>query len=184
MAVIAAPGLIALRDTPPLLANDHANAQLIAHGERNPAAAQQPFMLKRAESHVRSARLVLRARVVTCILVTSLAELAKLPLVHIDMAAIESNIVLWHLKPEAPPVATVLARVKEAGFIVGGMKGENKQRKCRMLRGRLSASPSDYACRINVLQCSTATGIVTLVETSSLCRCLPQEASGRSRTSM
>lgn len=32
VAVLAAPGLVALRDTPPLLAEDHANAQLIAHG--------------------------------------------------------------------------------------------------------------------------------------------------------
>jgi threonine aldolase len=32
VAVLAAPGLVALRDTPPLLVEDHANAQLIAHG--------------------------------------------------------------------------------------------------------------------------------------------------------
>lgn len=81
VAVLAAPGLVALRDTPPLLAQDHANAKLIAQ------------------------------------------ELAKLPLVDIELDAIESNIILWHLRPEAPPVITVLARLKEAGFIVGGMKG-------------------------------------------------------------
>lgn len=80
VAVLAAPGLVALRDTPPLLAEDHANAQLIAH------------------------------------------ELAKLDLVDIDTSAVVSNIVLWHLKPEAPAVAVVLQRLKDAGFLVGGMK--------------------------------------------------------------
>lgn len=32
VAVLAAPGLVALRDTPPKLAVDHANAKLIAAG--------------------------------------------------------------------------------------------------------------------------------------------------------
>lgn len=40
----------------------------------------------------------------------------------IDTSAVESNIVLWHLKPEAPAVAVVLQRLKDAGFLVGGMK--------------------------------------------------------------
>lgn len=40
VAVLAAPGLVALRDTPPLLAGDHANAQLIAHG----GGSQLPLM--------------------------------------------------------------------------------------------------------------------------------------------
>jgi hypothetical protein len=44
--------------------------------------------------------------------------------VDIDTSAVESNIVLWHLKPEAPAVAVVLARLKDAGFLVGGMKRE------------------------------------------------------------
>ena len=50
------------------------------------------------------------------------AELANLDLVDIDTSAVESNIVLWHLKPEAPAVAVVLQRLKDAGFLVGGMK--------------------------------------------------------------
>ena len=50
------------------------------------------------------------------------AELAELDLVDIDTSAVESNIVLWHLKPEAPAVAVVLQRLKDAGFLVGGMK--------------------------------------------------------------
>jgi hypothetical protein len=57
------------------------------------------------------------------------AELAKLDLVDIDTSMVESNIVLWHLKPEAPPVAAVLARLKDADFIVGGMKGEQSGSK-------------------------------------------------------
>lgn len=81
VAILAAPGLVALRDTPPLLAEDHANAKLIAR------------------------------------------ELAKMDLVEIDEAAVESNIVLWHLKPAAPPIIDVLRRLKQAGFILGGMKG-------------------------------------------------------------
>lgn len=40
----------------------------------------------------------------------------------IDTSAVESNIVLWHLKPEAPAVAMVLQRLKDAGFLVGRMK--------------------------------------------------------------
>jgi hypothetical protein len=68
-----------------------------------------------SSSHLRRSRL--------CITICY-AELAKLDLVEIDTAAVESNIVLWHLKPEAPPVALMLTRLKDAGFIVGGMKGE------------------------------------------------------------
>lgn len=49
-----------------------------------------------------------------------------MPLVDIDVDRVESNIILWHLKAEAPPVVTVLARLKEAGFIVGGMKGASE----------------------------------------------------------
>lgn len=52
------------------------------------------------------------------------AELAKMDLVDVDADAVESNIVLFHLKPEAPPVIDVLTHLKAAGFLVSGMKGE------------------------------------------------------------
>jgi len=51
------------------------------------------------------------------------AELAKMDLVDVDEVAVESNIVLFHLKPEAPPVFEVLSYLKDAGIILGGMKG-------------------------------------------------------------
>lgn len=44
-------------------------------------------------------------------------------LVDVDEVAVESNIVLFHLKPEAPPVFEVLSYLKDAGIILGGMKG-------------------------------------------------------------
>ncbi len=51
----------------------------------------------------------------------------------IDTSAVVSNIVLWHLKPEAPAVAVVLQRLKDAGFLVGGMKSAQLPRLLSVL---------------------------------------------------
>jgi threonine aldolase len=45
-------------------------------------------------------------------------RLSDVPGVRLDLATVQSNIVIFRLEPEAPDAATVVARAKEAGVLV------------------------------------------------------------------
>jgi threonine aldolase len=46
------------------------------------------------------------------------ARLAESPFIRIDLATVQTNIVMFHLPPEAPDAETVVARARERGVLV------------------------------------------------------------------
>ena len=51
------------------------------------------------------------------------AGVARLPGVVIDVAEVESNIVVFRLAPGSPPPSAVVDRMKQAGVLVLGFRG-------------------------------------------------------------
>jgi len=77
--ILAAAGLYALDDHVAQLAEDHANARLIAE------------------------------------------RLAGLPGIALDLATVETNIIVFQLTPDVPDAAAIAARAKEAGVLVSAL---------------------------------------------------------------
>jgi len=77
--ILAAAGLYALDDHVAQLAEDHANARLIAE------------------------------------------RLAGLPGIALDLATVETNIIVFQLTPDVPDAAAIAARTKEAGVLVSAL---------------------------------------------------------------
>ena len=76
VGLLAAAGIFALDNNYGRLAEDHANARLVAE------------------------------------------RLAASPRVSLDMATVQTNIVVFHLSADAPDAATVVARAKELGVLL------------------------------------------------------------------
>jgi threonine aldolase len=81
--ILAAAGLYALDHNMTQLADDHANARLIAE------------------------------RVTT------------LPGIRLDLAKVQTNIVIWEMAPDAPDAPTIVAKAKEAGVLISALGGRS-----------------------------------------------------------
>ncbi|HTQ33918.1 MAG TPA: GntG family PLP-dependent aldolase [Stellaceae bacterium] len=77
--ILAAAGLFALDHNIARLADDHANARIIAHA------------------------------------------IAALAGVRFDLAAVQSNIVIWEMAPDAPDAATIVAKAKAEGVLISAL---------------------------------------------------------------
>jgi threonine aldolase len=77
--ILAAAGLYALDHNVGRLAEDHANARLVA------------------------------------------AHIAQLPGIHLDLSAVQTNIVIWEMAPEAPDAAAIVARARAAGVLISAL---------------------------------------------------------------
>jgi threonine aldolase len=77
--ILAAAGLYALDHNVGRLAEDHANARLIAE------------------------------------------RIAQLPGIHLDLSAVQTNIVIWEMAPGAPEAATIVANAKAAGVLISAL---------------------------------------------------------------
>jgi threonine aldolase len=97
--ILAAAGLYALDHNVARLADDHANARLIAE------------------------------------------RIADLPGIRLDLATVQSNIVIWEMAPDAPDAATIVARAQEEGVLVSAF-GE------RTVRAVTHLNVSRDECRI------------------------------------
>ena len=58
-----------------------------------------------------------------CMPFCTCAGVARLPGVVIDVAEVESNIVVFRLAPGSPPPSAVVDRMKQAGVLVLGFRG-------------------------------------------------------------
>ena len=79
--ILAAAGLYALDHNVERLADDHANARLLAE------------------------------------------RITRLSRVRLDLASVQSNIVIWEMTPDAPDAPTIVAKAKAAGVLVSALGG-------------------------------------------------------------
>jgi threonine aldolase len=77
--ILAAAGLYALDHNIPRLAEDHANARVIAE------------------------------------------RIAKLPGIRLDLATVQSNIVIWEMAPDALDAAAIVTKTKAAGVLISAL---------------------------------------------------------------
>jgi threonine aldolase len=49
------------------------------------------------------------------------ARIAQLPGVHLDLPAVQTNIVIWEMGPEAPDAASIVARARAAGVLISAL---------------------------------------------------------------
>jgi threonine aldolase len=50
-------------------------------------------------------------------------HIAGLPGIRLDLATVQSNIVIWEMKPDAPSAATIVANAKFAGVLISALGG-------------------------------------------------------------
>ena len=122
-----APGLVALRESPPLLAKDHSNAKAFARGAPPPAPCEcLPCPARTRPSPEADARRQ-HAGSDAWLDVTAVghdggarraAEIAKIEGVSVDVRAVDSNIVIWRLTAAAAPRPQVVKRLQEHGVLV------------------------------------------------------------------
>ncbi len=67
-------------------------------------------------------------------------RIAQLPGIRLDLATVQSNIVIWEMAPEAPDAATIVARTKAAGVLISALGA-------RTVRAVTHMDVSDEQCR-------------------------------------